>query len=390
VFARGLCLIGASAILLIGNVAPAYSVDDESDVPAVAVDLDISVHDAEARLLLRAAYEDAIEFVVGHPNEFGGAYIDGSGRLVVLLVSTNSLGADDVRQLVPRTAPVAFVNAVRSRSELEAIQRETLSAADEFRLHNVPLVAVGLDTARNLVTVLVNGEADPSVFGFFKHANSGVRIVAASPGVSATCTSRLACTPWRGGIKITGPGGCTYGFNEGTAGGSIRMFTAAHCGSGTFKHNGVTIGTTSFNSLDSGWEDYGDFQLVPTSFSGGKNSIYVNDSVKARNILSRRATALQVQGDSLCKSGITTGYGCGTIVDDSIYYTLAYSGPNVEIWGKAASFAMDLGDSGGPVFLNNAGYGLMSGILPGYGNVYAPLETAEYLVGTHLCIDSDC
>lgn len=211
---------------------------------------------------------------------------------------------------------------------------------------------------------------------------------------TTACSSRLSCTPWRGGIKIhPGDGGgldCTYGYNvRSKTSGTRYMLTAGHCDNESWTHDGSTIGTTNLNNLQTSGSIYGDFQRVPTFLTSPENLIYASDSDKSRTITSYRTYRDQILGDYVCAAGITSNYRCGYITDDDFYYGINFHGANIYMWGKEASFPSASGDSGGPVFISHAALGTVSAV-EGSSTAYGPTDQAMTALGIRPCLDSLC
>lgn len=173
------------------------------------------------------------------------------------------------------------------------------------------------------------------------------------------------------------------------------MIIAGHCANELWKHDGAQIGFTSVNTMMGGGTPYADAQRVPVSASLG-NLIYVKDSVKARPITSFRGT--QLNGDSVCASGVTSDYRCGVITNASLWYCVdplpgGISSPC--FWGIQAGSASDPlgsdhGDSGGPVFINNTALGIVSAMDGPNRTVYGEIDYVFASVSVRLCLDSSC
>lgn len=90
----------------------------------------------------------------------------------------------------------------------------------------------------------------------------------------------------------------------------------------------------------------------------------MNGPMPSMDITSTTPSTDYTIGEHVCKSGIITGYNCGDVVDMN---HLEIFGPNNEVGSyievhNANNEEMNVkGDSGGPVFGNNAAYGVIHG-----------------------------
>lgn len=84
------------------------------------------------------------------------------------------------------------------------------------------------------------------------------------------------------------------------------MFTAGHCGSGAYKHNGWSIGSTAVNAFYNG--STADAQInIPNSLES--NLMYTTAVMTYRVYLDPSV------GTTLYKSGISTGVTGGPVED---------------------------------------------------------------------------
>lgn len=92
------------------------------------------------------------------------------------------------------------------------------------------------------------------------------------------------------------------------------------------------------------------------------------DGFSTRYVRGMRLRAAQFVGDVVCRYGVTTGYGCGTIVINN------YDGLNIQVQGGS----LDHGDSGGPWFIGNTALGTSISIIDLGGgridSIYGPVD----------------
>lgn len=112
------------------------------------------------------------------------------------------------------------------------------------------------------------------------------------------------------------------------------------------------------------WYASHDEQLHRIPGFTARNKIKYTTNGDLRTITAVKLTDPAI-GAFICKYGKATGYGCGYLDNDGFCATW------IPGWGGAAcTYQMlrrdnvnlaDVGDSGGPIFLNNTAYGLVSG-----------------------------
>lgn len=93
--------------------------------------------------------------------------------------------------------------------------------------------------------------------------------------------------PLKAGLGISGPGGCSSNFIYRNSYGNPFLVTAGHCGTGTWYHNGVSIGQTSSNWLVNG--SSADAQAISIITSEESNYLFATTSEWA-HVTSRRAS----------------------------------------------------------------------------------------------------
>jgi streptogrisin C len=203
-------------------------------------------------------------------------------------------------------------------------------------------------------------------------------IKAADQMSNQVCSSRTSCTPYRAGIQIYhGTGICTSGFivkKNGTS--NYYMLTAGHCGPTGYAwfHDEVQVGVASFRA----YANLGnaDAELISRAgTTGHKNWIYVLSTEMARTVDTVEGHDADTVGDSVCQSGVTTGFWCGTIVNvdlDGIPDDNGIITNNL----REATYASNPGDSGGPLFYGHVAKGVLKGGLSNGHGVYTHIWEA--------------
>ncbi|MFB9465474.1 S1 family peptidase [Streptomyces cinereospinus] len=356
----------AALLLLVGwsaaGTVPA-SADDSSPaagapqastglVRAMQQDFGLTKAEAEARLAAEAdarAVAPAAERAAGAA--YGGSWFDaGSGRLTVALTAD---------------APAAAVRAVRSAGAavrtVEHTERELDTALARVDRLAAPqgVSSWHVDPAASTVVVNVveSRRTDDDVQRFVTRAREAgpvsVRTVPAAPSTFAAGT--VGGDPY-----YTGNVRCSIGFS--VHGGFV---TAGHCGGGGAAvrgWDGSHIGTfqgSSFPGNDYAWVSVGSgWWTVPVVLGWGT----VPDQLV-------RGSAEAPVGTSVCRSGSTTRWHCGTVLARN--ETVNYSQGPVHQMTKT-SVCAEPGDSGGSFISGDQAQGVTSG---GWGNCSGGGET---------------
>ncbi|MFY1631998.1 S1 family peptidase [Solwaraspora sp. WMMB335] len=354
---RALIAAAAAAVLPLGAVglatvpaaaapgaAPAVQPGADAASPemfaAMQRDLDLTADQVRARIAKETAAsktESMLRTSLG--SEFGGAWLSPDG-------ATLTVGVTDATQAAAVTAAGAKATVVsRSEAELDRVKATLDRTAGQ-----APASAVAgwyVDVATNTVVVLARG-GDAAAKRFV--ARSGAE--AAAVRVVRTDETPATLYDVRGGDAYYMGGRCSVGFS--VTGGFV---TAGHCGSvgtATQGYNQVSQGTfrgSSFPGNDYAWvQTNSNWTPQPwvNNYSGG--NVTVAGSAEAS------------VGASVCRSGSTTGWRCGTIQAKNS--TVNY--PQGTVTGLTRTSACaEPGDSGGSWLSGQQAQGVTSG---GSGN----------------------
>jgi streptogrisin C len=269
---------------------------------------------------------------------FAGAYFDRT-RAVLVVAVTSSAVFDAV---LATGAQPKLVSASYAALEQE------LHVLDS-RTGTAPAQVVGwrIDEEANTVVVDVAGGPSQAVKSFVAGlAHVTVNYDQPPPQTTADLIGGMAI--------LGGSARCSLGFSTRNASGVVFIVTAGHCTNlgGTWTGSAGTIGPVAGTSFPT--NDYGRIQRtntawVPTSKIQGGSSV-----------LGRTVAAV---GTSVCRSGSTTGFRCGTI--QAINQTVCYAQGCVYQVTRTTACAQP-GDSGGPyVSSTRQAQGVLSG---GSGN----------------------
>ena len=351
---RRLAMLAAAALLPVGAVAlpaaPASAAPEPRAAPhgaaasavmlgAMQRDLGLAADEARARI----AREDTASRTDARLRKdlgaaYGGAYLtDGAKSLVVAVTSkaqaAKVTAAGATAKVVTRSE--AQLNAVKSTLDRNAAKAPASAVAGWY-----------VDVVTNTVVVLARGDsATAKAFAATAGASDAVRVV-------ATSESPVPLYDVRGGDAYYMGGRCSVGFS--VTGGFV---TAGHCGTvgtATQGYNQVSQGTfrgSSFPGNDYAWVQVNS-NWTPrpwvNNYSGG--NVTVAGSTEA------------AVGASICRSGSTTGWRCGTIQAKNS--TVNY--PQGTVTGLTRTNACaEPGDSGGSWLSGQQAQGVTSG---GSGN----------------------
>ncbi|MEV7880302.1 S1 family peptidase [Streptomyces microflavus] len=282
-----------------------------------------------------------------------GAFFDAAGSLTV--------NADD-RAEAARFERAGIDARVPARGE-DALDR-VKAELDALAVKQAPagVAAWSVDLAADQVVVKVNSYRSAPAKAFLAAAakhGSAVKVVRGQEKLAA----QAAIYP---GSKMTinnTSGWCSVGYGARDRSGNQYLVTAGHCVEGlpTLRYDGAAFakGTkTRFalgtRSVDMGIASVNSGHSITTSVGtwGNGSPIAVRGSSRAAS------------GASICKSGATTGWTCGTIgsYNVSVTYTDRNGGPDTVVTGLAtSSVCTEGGDSGGAYISGNQAQGMTSG-----------------------------
>ncbi|MEU5696545.1 S1 family peptidase [Actinosynnema sp. NPDC020468] len=329
-------LIVAGALAPAANAAPAAPADQDTAIlAAVQRDLGVNAEQARDRLAAdRRSGETADRLRKKLDHRYGGAWIDRSGALTVGVTRQADVGL---------VSGAAAEVVARSEGDLDAVKAR-LDANVRSAPKSVPGWYVDLPT--NTVVV----KSHPATL-------AAARAFVASAGVGADAV-RYAVTDEAPRPLIDVVGGNAYTIGSGTrcsVGFSVNggFITAGHCGTtgaSTSNPSGSFRGS-SFPGNDYAW-----VQVAAGNTPRGLVNNYSGGTVSVAG--SQEAAV----GATVCRSGSTTGWHCGTIQarNSSVTY------PQGTVTGLIqTTVCAEPGDSGGSLLAGTQAQGVTSG---GSGN----------------------
>jgi streptogrisin C len=336
VFVAGLVAVASQPATAAPTGAPAEKISPQV-LGAMQRDLGLNADQAKARIAAdgRAAMiEQSMRGALG--DRFGGSWVTAGGSRLTVAV-TDQAGAERVRAAGAQPKLVA-----RSEASLTAI-KNTLDAQGA----KAPKTVTGwyVDVASNTVVVKAtpDGAQAASTFAATSGAEAGTVRVEVSADVPRTLYDV------RGGDAFyMGGGRCSVGFA--VSGGFV---TAGHCGTAgqsTQGYNQAAQGTFQASSFPGN-----DYSWVATNGNWTPRP-WVNDYAGG-NVTVAGSSEAPV-GSSVCRSGSTTGWHCGTVQAKN--QTVNYSQGTVTGLTQTNACA-EPGDSGGSWITGNQAQGVTSG-----------------------------
>jgi len=272
---------------------------------------------------------------------------------------TARLAAAGVR--VETAAPGALAYGERSDAEFAAIQ--------QLQDAGVAAVAARYDADTNAVQVTAFTDEVTATAARVDAALAQPTVRSAGPAV-VVAYAPAADVPQenstQGGEVY---GGCTGGFMA-TRGGAYGITTSAHCTTKPASYDGDATGSTYVASNNR------DTRFTALSGDTAENKFRV-DASTLRTIT---AQGIVTTGSLLFKYGKTTGYGSSTV--ESYAGCVTFSSGNVwcNLYYTAAKVTQG-GDSGGPWFVGNTGYGFTTGSNSG-GTYVTPIAWVGSISGS--------
>ncbi|CAM5563983.1 Streptogrisin C OS=Streptomyces griseomycini OX=66895 GN=FHS37_001613 PE=3 SV=1 [Streptomyces griseomycini] len=313
---------------------------------AMQRDLGLNRGQAERRLANEAeagATAGRLRAALG--DDFAGAWVRGAESGTLTVATTD---ADDVPAIEAQGAEATVVR--RSLADLDAAKARLDRAAERRGSTDAPVWYVDVRTN----TVVVQAVRTSAARALLDAAGVGAGLAR----IERTTEKPRALYDLRGGeaYYINNSGRCSIGFPV-TRGTQEGFATAGHCGrtgDSTSGHNRVAQGTfqgSVFPGRDMAWVATDpNWRATPYVKGAGGQNVQVTGSTQA------------TVGASVCRSGSTTGWHCGTVqrLNTSVTY------PEGTITGVTqTSVCAEPGDSGGSYISGSQAQGVTSG---GSGN----------------------
>ncbi|QKW05004.1 S1 family peptidase [Streptomyces sp. NA04227] len=353
VAAAALTATGVTGAQAVTAEAPAGSYQPQM-VEALADSLGVSESAAVARLDRQAALQKTLGLIQDKGVRTDGAFFDHKGRLVVN--AANAQAAEDAED-----AGLTARIPARGEAQLNRIK----AALDARAAKRVPagVTSWAVDVEKDTVTVTVADSKTASARSFLAAAakyGSAVRVVKDKTEYEPQATVYPGS---RMNLNNDSRSWCSVGFGARDSQGYQHLVSAGHCVESKpglyLDGDRFAVGERSrfregYNSVDMGTARVDSGDAIATSVGTWGNGSPV--AVKG----SQRAT----RGATVCKSGSTTGWTCGSVgsYNVSVTYTNPNTGARTYVTGLAtSSVCTEGGDSGGAYISGNQGQGMTSG-----------------------------
>lgn len=317
------------------------------DAQTFAAMAGISVTEATHRLMVQAqAGKLERELAATEGATFAGLWLQQAPQFRVVAAFTRDSAAT-LRRHAAGTSLEAMAegrDVPRSLALLRAEMAALMWAAVEREAD------LSIDVQSNQLQIRV---LSPTTFRALLQAR-GVRLPASAVVVQVSSLLRPSAFLY-GGLPLDGQNTCTSGFGVNRNGTADRgVTTAGHCANDmSYAGTALTFQSenTSFNH-DEQWHTGSQFTI--------RNWIVdPNQPSGTRDITSRTFWSSQVIGGLACKYGRNGGYACGYIFGKDNSGCVSGGSAFIYVRSQGVDLVL-LGDSGGPVFVDNAAYGQIS------------------------------
>ena len=350
----------------------------------------------EAEMNRRARIQESLTpleaYAATIPDVFGGVFIDQSvgGTVdIALTPQASSVVSEHLRAIAPGDANIRLRTVSFAKSELDIVHSELeRMAALEPNGGRGGIGAISTSVQRNVVQVEVAPKDRPALEPVLKAAfGARVTVVDESQGRDEVCNTRTSCTPYRAGIQLYPPGSsayCTSGFMSKKPNNTYFLLTAGHCGplNSAWNHDEVQVGLVKIRAYANGGKADAD-AISRAGTAGHKNWIFVTAGEPARTVTARQGQNGDTVGESVCLSGVSSGFWCGVLQDDDV--------DNVTINGvtmnnlRGANYGSTGGDSGSPIFYGHLAKGLHKGQAFGM-RIYSHVWEVEQALGVTVLV----
>lgn len=296
--------------ILLGVLLPGAAITQNTKIdPGImeyARTYGVSLDEAKSRISKEDyAFEVGRRIEVNSPKTFAGIYIEHEPvfRVVVKFVG------DAKTQLTKYTQDPLFVPQTAPRS-LEVLLAAQADIADQLAKHGIDFTS-GIDLKKSEVTLYVQDPA--AVRRQFAIAFSVSPFIRVYKGSGSTELTNIS-----GGRRVIGqdPPSCTTGFNVFDGNRELGITTAGHC------DNSLTYASprkrlvyqdeSNGGSYDIQWNK----QRTSSDPEQQKNSIdLIQGPAPSMEITSVTPSTAYGVGKSVCKSGISGYFECGTVVN---------------------------------------------------------------------------
>lgn len=381
---RLLLCAAVAAQALVGGVVPSAALDApvsravsySPDAPGVAAHLGVSVAEAQRRIDLQ---DDAgrLEALAQRtwPETFAGLWIDHADGASVNVAFTRDAGKNVavLKEAFAYPASLRARTAARSLRSMTALLDRMVAEREVAKAGRLAFAGVAggtydmdVDVVANHVTVTAPAATDDTWSAFAARYGEAVVVQRGPVSRFRACDSTDCRYSLRSGLRVDNPSGlgCTTAFTVTDSVGTRFVLSAAHCNGSTNsdlntfrKHGNSQFGSLMQQQAEGKVDAERISVNLPTyNFYPGA-WIRVSASEEARHIVTWGTYSTMPIGMSVCKSGINTGYTCGT-VQSKTHAPQTITNGNSFI---KTNMCTGGGDSGSGVYMNGEAEGIVSG-----------------------------
>lgn len=377
-------------IAAVSAIKPSAASERAFGLPLTAEEL----RDLEGRIAAEAAIAQLQAQLRTIPS-FAGLYIDQAAGGVVDIAFTDdpSLHADVLASqavgLPTRTRQVALNEAdLLELNEIVAHDREALAGL------GIQANEVHADIRNNVVRIGVEPFTSAVVQTIHERYGEAIEVYEASPADPTTCTNRNNCPgpPLRGGLQLYDPG-CTTAF-LGVYNGYHVILSAGHCanlvpGGHIYQHpNGTPIGNIGTMLKETYYTgSTADAMVIRVGSSYASNRVYYTPT-SWFGMATTQTTGQEVIGQAVCQSSRVSNYTCGTLYAKG--FSIIYTDGTTLYDQRSATYTVNSGDSGGPVFYTTQARGVQSGVNTAGRAIYSHITNVKSAIGMTINTQDPC
>ncbi|GAB4581615.1 MAG: S1 family peptidase [Anaerolineales bacterium] len=321
------------------------------DANVYASNVGISLDEAVKRLQFQDIAGDLeAKLIENEADTFAGMWVENTPKFLFVVLFTRN-GQETINTYIPQalSGMVEVRTAKVSLTQLEQTQKEAHASISNLGIPVESDINVFKNRVEIYVTVADQGKLNEAVeSGKVQLPDEVILIPVQEMGKPATDVY--------GGLALTT---CTSGFSVKQNGTNTKgVTTAGHCGNSQ-SFMGIPL---AFQSQM--WAGTYDVQWHTATGFTVTNKIQIS-STSTRDIAATRSRNNQLIGGLVCKYGMTTGWTCGYIAskNNCPIWVPSCQGTFIRLDNTAGYPVITAqGDSGGPCFLGNTAYGIMSGI----------------------------
>lgn len=295
--------------------------------------------------------------------------------------SFTEAAAESARSLAA-TGPTRFqIRGTTSRFSLKFLESLNARIANDMSTGasgTDAIVSAGVSVSQNSVVLGLSADSRDLRMLLTQRYGPGVSFVAEQPpkplAAAPTCVSRTNCVPiLKGGVELVGTNNifgvyrCSSAFlGRSNTSGAAVLFTAGHCFANGVQnpvtHSGIEIGPVGLSSLG-GSADAQRITVLNPAWTPA-NRVYFSEANRDYLLTGKLGSGGvgEAANDPMCRTGITTGAACGTLLRTSVTINVRREdGTTVTLTNQRETNICALpGDSGGPALRAGAAHGIVS------------------------------